>query len=339
MLKPNCLKTSIIFILIIALTAGCSLLPKEDEPLKPPLVQPVRVNDVLSEVEIGSITVEVTGSGSLESTNQAHHQLTASGDRVKEVLVRSGSVVEAGDPLILFEDDGVDRDVLRREIEREKKQLALDEAKRTNDQRRIRIASLELELAQMELDIILEKQESLQIRAQMSGVVTFVASLNPGDFVEAYRSLVIISDPNQLRLAYSTSNASSLSNVKVGMSAELTHKNNELTGKVVQTPSSAPFTEDNRLREQYSKTLFIEMDQLPEEAEMGNQVNVRIILAHKEDVIIIPKSGLRSTFGRNYVQVLEDERRRELDIELGLESTTMVEVVNGLEPGQMIVLK
>ena len=335
----RCIKAGMILAIVAGLTA-CSLFPPEENPLPPPLVEPVKITDTVEEVKTGSIQLTLTGPATLESTRQAYHQLTESGGRIREILVRSGDTVEAGDVLILLEDEGLDIELMKREIELEQKRIELKEALQSEDGDWIRIATMEMRLAEKLVEQAKAKLEATRVRAQISGIVTFVASIKPGDYVDAYRPLVIVSDPKEMWLVYSGSvHSPNLNAVQVGMHVDLVYKGKELTGKVVQTPRSAPYTEDERLREEYSRTLYIEVDDLPEEAAPGQQMNVSIVLAEKEDVIVIPKSALRSVFGRTFVQVLEGEKRREVDVEVGIETATEVEIVAGLEPGQTIVLK
>jgi macrolide-specific efflux system membrane fusion protein len=113
-----------------------------------------------------------------------------------------------------------------------------------------------------------------------------------------------------------------------------------IVGKVVQTPSSSPDTLNKDLAEKYSKTLYIEVAQLPKDAKIGSMVDVRIITQQRDNVIKIPRSGLRSYLGRNFVRILEEGKRlREIDVEPGLVGSTEVEIVKGLEEGQVIVLQ
>ncbi|MNI96739.1 hypothetical protein D3C73_1552570 [compost metagenome] len=55
-------------------------------------------------------------------------------------------------------------------------------------------------------------------------------------------------------------------------------------------------------------------------------------------MLIIPKVGLRSYMGRDYVQVLEGESRKEIDVEKGIVSSTEVEIRKGLKEGQKVIL-
>lgn len=330
-----------LLLLVILLLSGCSLLPANHQPLQPPLVEPVEITDSLEEVTRGNIRVSLSGTAVLESVRQSYLYLEESGGRVKEIVAKAGDRVKEGDLLIQLENNGLDRELLQREIEYERKRLALKDIRRNSkDQERVHLAELELELAQNWLEHTRQQVKSKQIRANMDGVITFMINMKPGDMTEAYRTLVIISDPNDLRLAYdSTSASSKLSAVRVGMEAELSLDDQAFTGTVVQTPSSAPFTEDERLRKTYASTLYIQSDQLPSEATMGSRIEMEIVLNEKKDVLIIPKSGLRDVMGRTFVQVMEGETRREVDIEVGLQTPSTVEIVSGLKAGQKIVMK
>jgi len=57
-------------------------------------------------------------------------------------------------------------------------------------------------------------------------------------------------------------------------------------------------------------------------------------------VVVIPPSALRTLSGRYYVQVVEaDGTKREVDVEVGQQTATQVEIIKGLEPGQKVVGK
>ena len=320
-------------------TAGCSLLPSAEQPLKPPLVKPAEARIVTAEPTVGTIERALSGTGIFESVRMAQHRYTESGGRVEEVLVRAGDEVKAGDVLLRLDTGEMRVTLLQRRLEVEKKKLALDEAKAAGDARRVKIAELELEIANLGLETIEETFANRELRAAIDGVVTFAADVEPGDVVEEYQTLFTVSDPNEMRLAFAVSSSGAVSDAQVGMVAAIEYKDKQYAGKVAQTPASAPFEEDERLRDRYSKTLYIEVEGLPEAAKIGESASVRIITAKSENTLILPKTGVRKLFGRTFVQVIEGESRRELDVETGIENATDVEIVNGLEAGAKVVLQ
>ncbi|MNY77606.1 macrolide transporter subunit MacA [compost metagenome] len=72
--------------------------------------------------------------------------------------------------------------------------------------------------------------------------------------------------------------------------------------------------------------------------KIGVSGDMTIILEKRENVLVIPSTGLRQYIGRNYVQVLEGESRKEIDVEKGLVTATEVEIRAGLKEGQKVIL-
>lgn len=319
--------------------AGCSLLPKEEEALKPPLVKPAQENYSTVDVEKGTITKGINGSGSFESLKTDVAQFTGQGGRIQEIVVSSGDTVKKGDVLVQLILDGLDLQVKEQQLALEKAKYAYQQARNGDDQV-LKIAGLQLEIEQIKYDRLSKQLNSKQLIANIDGQVVFAETLEEGDFVEAYQTLVIIADPTKLRVAIRVDNANDIREVEVGVNAEIKMNEETVTGKVVQTPSSSPTTLNRDLAEKYSKTLYIEVPTLPKDAKIGAMVNVKIVTQQRDNVVKIPRSGLRSYLGRNFVRVLEEGKRlREVDVEPGLTGATEVEIINGLEAGQVIVLQ
>ncbi len=317
--------------------AGCSLLPKEEEALKPPLVKPAEENYSTVTVEKGTIVKAISGSGSFESIHTDISQFTGQGGRIDEILVKSGDQVKKGDVLVQLILDGLD-------LQLKEQQLALEKAKygfrqaRGGDEQMLKIAGLQLEIEQLKYDRLSKQFNSKQLVAGIDGQVVFAESLEEGDFVEAYQTLVIVADPTQLRIALRVENPTEIREVDVGANADISVKDEKVVGKVVQTPSSSPNTLNKDLAEKYAKTLYIQLPSIPKGAEIGTVADVKIITQQRDDVLKIPRSGLRSYLGRNFVRVLEEGKRlREIDVEPGLAGSTEVEIVKGLTEGQIIV--
>ncbi|MBW5447962.1 HlyD family efflux transporter periplasmic adaptor subunit [Cohnella sp. CFH 77786] len=322
-----------------ATLAGCSLLPKEENALKPPLVKPAQENYRTVKVERGTIVKQIKGIGSLESVSTYVAQFTGQGGRLQSIAVKSGDKVKKGDVLVQLIMDDLDLKLKEQELSLERAKLALRQAKAAGSGQ-LRIASLQLEIEQIKYDRLKEQLGGKQLRSNIDGQVIFVESLKEGDFVEPYQTLVTVADPTKLRVSLRVENAADIRDAEVGMSAEVTVRDAKVVGKVVQTPSSAPQTLNKDLQEKYGKTLYIEIPDLPKDAEIGSMADVAIVTQKKDNVLLIPRSGLRSYLGRNFVRVLEDGKRiRELDVEQGLTGSTTVEIVQGVEEGQDVILQ
>ncbi|SFF21635.1 membrane fusion protein, macrolide-specific efflux system [Paenibacillus catalpae] len=339
MLKLRKFNLAMSLIVSLSLLAGCSLIPAEEEPLKPPLVKPAEQNYSTDEVKMGDIRREVKGSGVFESTASELAQFKSQGGRLKKLYVSSGDEVKKGDLLAELVVDGLDVQTLEQKLGLERAEYALKQAKQAGNEQEIHIAQLQLEIEKLKLDKLEQTAEQSKLRATMNGQVVFVEELAEGDFVQPYQTLVRVADPSKLRFSYRSSDAGSIGEVQVGMNAVISAgKNYESTGKVVQTPSSAPLTTDPDLKAKYGSTLYVNVDKLPEDAEIGSSANVSIVLVEHKNAVLIPKSGLRSYLGRTFVRVLDGKALREVDVEVGIQSSTEVEIVRGLKEGQTIVL-
>ncbi|MEV5027215.1 efflux RND transporter periplasmic adaptor subunit [Paenibacillus sp. LPE1-1-1.1] len=327
-------------LLLGASLTGCSLLPAEEEALKPPLVKPAQENYRTVTVEKGTITQEIKGSGSLESTKSEIAQFTGQGGRIAKMMVTAGAQVKKGDVLVQLNVDGLDIQLKEQELAVARAKLSFKQAKAGADSDAINIAKLQMEIEELKLERLMATFNSKQLVAGMNGQVTFVEELEEGDFVEAYQTLVIISDPSKLRVALRVEAGAEISSVDVGFPAVVTFGTQELQGKVVQTPSSAPTTLNEQLQDRYSKTLFIEVPKVPSDAKIGAFTDVKIILQQRDDVLKIPRSGVRSFLGRTFVRTLEDGNKiREIDVETGIKGSTEMEITKGLEEGAIVVLQ
>ncbi|GAA0137796.1 hypothetical protein YSY43_46370 [Paenibacillus sp. YSY-4.3] len=334
------LKVKGLFMMCLLLLSGCSLLPKEEEVLTPPLVKPVQENYRTAAAVKGTITKEVKGSGRFESTLQDRAIYKEKEGRISKIHVKSGDKVNKGDVLVELLLDGLDIQLQEQEIALENAKNTLREAKinENADPDAYRMASMQYELEQTKYKRLQALYESKIIRAEIGGQVIFVDSLKEGDAIEQYQTLVSVADPANLRVIFEVNSTDET--VDVGSDVQITFKNTVYKGVVVQSPSSAPITQNEQLAERYRKNVYISLAELPEEAEIGSLVDVKIITEQRDNVIKIPRGGLRSYLGRNFVRVLEDgSKLREIDVEPGITSSTEVEIVKGLEEGQTIILQ
>lgn len=321
---------------------GCSLLPMEEEPLKPPLAKPVQEEYNTVKVATGTISRNVRGSGTFESTQTDLAQFTAQGGRVQEIFVKAGDTVKKGDLLIQLNVEGLDLQLKEAALALEKAKYAADQAK-TNpgpNNQALRIAAMQMDIEQTKYDRLQQTFQNRQLRSKIDGQITFLENVKSGDLVSAYQTLAVVADKSQLRLTMKIDTVPEAKEVMVGMDAEIKISGGGTApAKVVQTPSSAPPTAIKELADRHAKTLYLELTAPVQGITIGTFGEITIPLQKKDDVIKIPLSGLRSYLGRNFVQVLEDRRLREVDVETGIRSSTEVEISKGLTAGQEIVLQ
>jgi len=325
---------------ILAALSGCSLLPKEEEALKPPLVKPVKENFEVFEVKKGTITKHISGVGAFASDKLQYLSYSESGGRLEELLVQLGSSVAKGDIVAQLEKGEIEGKIRQQEIVVEKAKVALELAK---DEQRgnalaIRMKVLDVRKEEIQLDMLKQQLAKTKLISDVDGIVTYLEPLRQGDPVTAYRALVTVSDPKSMKVVYETTTPNDLTGIQVGMEADVKVKSNSYKGKIVQIPATAPQSDIKAIQDKNARSIVIAAEGLPDEVEIGNSADITIVTEKREDVLIIPKFGLRSYLGRDYVQVLEGEVRKEVDVEKGIVSATEVEIRRGLKEGQKVIL-
>jgi len=329
--------------MVALLSAGCALLPDEDEEEILPEITPPK----LSQKPVYTVTTEtletkVRGIGELKSLQQENLFFVNGGRRVKEVHVRTGDAVTAGQLLAELDVSELERDLRQKKLRFRSNELQMIETLRKADQlspEELEQAKIDFELARSELTELEERIENAKLHAPFDGTVVSV-SISPGDTPNDYETVMTIADLNQLVVA-AKFKASDLESVAVGMDAIVTINTvGEFRGKVGRLPVARESQNNpqNPQRDTLDQYLLVDIEPFPEGLQLGTPLSVTVITDRKENAVVIPVSALRTYSGRNYVQVQEDDgTKREVDVEIGRQTSTLVEIVKGLEPGQKVV--
>jgi multidrug efflux pump subunit AcrA (membrane-fusion protein) len=317
--------------------SGCSLLPKEEAGLAPPLVEPVRENIQLYKVVKGDITDRVLGTAVVEPVEIAYHQFSLSGV-VKEIHVKPGQMIKKGDLLVERNVDGLELTLMQRKLDVAKKERELSQAREQGDTELIKIRKMELDIANYQLNETLNVVDSSRLEATADGQLVFLTDLEPGDRFNPSDVLASVADTSQMVLSYQPSSAQ-VTRIEFGMKVKVSFQGVEQEGTVIQTPLTAPKVANPNLSSRYERRIYIELDEFPPKAVFGDYADIEITLAERLGVLTIPRGGLRSFGGRSYVQIMDGESRKEVDVTVGLESSREVEIVEGLEEGQLVILQ
>jgi len=320
----------------IFLTAlsGCIFLPQEEDLLPFDLLQPADITFTTMQVERGSIQNVLRDQSIAVSAVFYNMSFENRSGHLTEMSAMIGQSVTEGDVLARLDTGNLELDIRRQEIIVEKTELNLTEARRSGSWFAMRQATLDLELANLNLQQLRDEYEKASIVAPHDGEIVFIADFRIGDFVPARRTVVTIADPNQIQFEY---NGHHSRVIRYGMEGEITLESNlSIPVKVSMTPNTAPVEE----RERYRDTVLftpINPDDVPDTIRLGRRYEFRIILEEKEDVIVLPRSVVSTFMGQYYVQVLEDGMRMERDLVVGIVTDREVEVLSGLEEDDEII--
>jgi macrolide-specific efflux system membrane fusion protein len=208
------------------------------------------------------------------------------------------------------------------------------------------------ELEQLKVDFelkrttLVELEETIanaKLTAPFDGSVVTL-KVKAGDTVAAYDTIAVLADLSELAVAADFTR-DDLNDIAVGMDAVVSiSAAGEHKGKVERLPTAEE--EDNNgnpnpnqpQEDSVDKYLLVELEAWPEGVTRGTPLSVTVITDRIEQAVVIPPAALRSYNGRSYVQVVDSEgNKAEVDVEVGKQTSTQVQIVKGLEPGQKVV--
>ncbi|WP_375256450.1 efflux RND transporter periplasmic adaptor subunit [Paenibacillus sp. JMULE4] len=336
----------------LAVSSGCSLLPKEEEEEIVPIVKPPQLSKKPEYVvKTDTLETKVRGSGKLMATVEEDLYFTDENSRrIKNVAVKAGDQVTQGQLIAELDVTELESQLKQKRLQTRKDELTMIETLRKADEmsaEQLEQAKIDFELKREEL-IELEKTiAGAKLTAPFSGTIVSVY-LKKGDTAKAYDAVATIADLSQLTVA-ATLSGEDLKKVAVGMEAIVDiNSAGQHKGKVLQLPNPKaddgsggggfPGDGQGRQPDSIENYMIIQLDPFPENLNRGTPLSVSVITQRKENAVVIPLAALRSYAGRNYVQVVDDQgSKREVDVEIGQQTSTDVEIVKGLTPGQKAV--
>ncbi|REE78734.1 macrolide-specific efflux system membrane fusion protein [Paenibacillus taihuensis] len=332
--------------LSLALLAGCSLLPQEEEQEALPQIRVPKISQKPEyPVKRETLTLSVSGSGKLMSEREENLYFTVDNQRITDVLVKAGDSVKKGQVLALLDTGDTESQIRRKEIDIEKAELDLKEAIRGSGQGAtgnssdsdvtLRKQKLDYELLESELADLKKDLTGLKLVAPYDGTIVSLTA-EKGDLARSYEKVGQIADMNALVVAVQFS-SSDLASIAAGMETTVSiNTGGEITGKVRRMPISTDQSDEDSL----DSYVLIDVPKLPGGVSHGTPLSAAVVVERRENVLTIPVSALRTQNDRNYVMVANaDGTKGEVDVEIGSQSTTDVEISKGLVEGQKVVGK
>jgi multidrug efflux pump subunit AcrA (membrane-fusion protein) len=66
-------------------------------------------------------------------------------------------------------------------------------------------------------------------------------------------------------------------------------------------------------------------------------MQITVVIAQKTGILWLPPQAVRTYDGRKFVVIQAGEGQRRVDVKLGIQSDDRVEIVEGLEVGQIVI--
>jgi len=198
----------------------------------------------------------------------------------------------------------------------------------------------DVETAQLNLERLQGQLANAQIVAPATGAVVSLA-LQPGQPVEAFRTVIIIADPADIEVRADLS-SEQRQEITEGQAADIVLGNDPAqtwSGTVRRLPFTYSLADrtDGETQAAVDHFLRIGLKGDTSKLNLGDLVYVTIILETKDDVLWLPSTAIGTYQDSKFVIVQDGERQRRIAVELGLEGQERVELLTELEEGQTVL--
>jgi HlyD family secretion protein len=197
----------------------------------------------------------------------------------------------------------------------------------------------EIEVLALSLKILEESREKFNIYADFNGIITELDTFK-GDMPLAGKKILEVQEYNNLR-AYGDFIVEDAVKINEGMEVEIYSEDIGINIKNLSIEKIHPKAV-SKLSELgiEQKRVMVEIT-LPKEHEnliIGSKVNIKIKIDDKDNILIVPEEAVYEKNEKTYVEVLENGEPKEVEVVLGIENEDFIEIIDGLEGGQEVIL-
>lgn len=294
----------------------------------------------------------ITVSGALRAVNQAVVKARVAGE-IREVLVREGAAVTAGQVLIRMDDSDYQARVTQASgaLQAARGQLDIAAKERSNNRALVdkgfisqnafdnsasqyAIAQANLNSARGAVDIAQKSLADTVLRSPIAGLVSS-RSVQPGEKVSADNRLLEIVDLRQMEMEASVP-ATDIAQITLGQSVSV-----RVDGLPQAVVGSVTRINPGTQSGSRSILAYIQLNNPDGALRDGMFGEAELTLSHKSGVLSVPQSAIRERDGRTIVYAIENGALAEKVVTLGLtgndDNGAAVEITHGLRSGVQVV--
>jgi multidrug efflux pump subunit AcrA (membrane-fusion protein) len=328
----------------------------------------VETGDILAELEVSDLKDQLAqAQAALDSILSQHAQRVADAEAALRGTEWNLAITQARDPgpkitvaevaltraqTALEDAQATGQDIPEAELDAKVAQAIYDEALQARHvfSYTVQLQEQEVDLAEMRLqrlDTALDVEEmrlaverlnaqlaNARLIAPFDGQVLAVA-IRKGQEIDAFEPAMILIDPGELEIR-----------------AELSETDLELLVEDMQVTASPPGKPAEQMQGHIlslpypygtgdqgiaGTRVVLDSSAIEDDFDLGDRLEILVILEHKDDVLWLPIQALRNFEGRNFVVVQEGATQIRKDVKLGIEGEGRVEITEGLVEGEVII--
>ncbi|MDX1503233.1 MAG: efflux RND transporter periplasmic adaptor subunit [Thermoanaerobaculia bacterium] len=287
-------------------------------------------------VESAEISSYLTSSANLV----AEHQVRLLGEvegRVARLLVEEGDAVRRGQPLAELVPDDAEIALKKAQLKQTNARLAWERGEDLMSKELISREEhdrlqMEHEIAGQELAEAEWRLEKTIIRAPFGGRVS-ERMVQPGQHVRPGDELFQVTDLGRLisRIYLPERDVIGLAEgqpVRIDLNADATVRFDGSIRQISPVVDTATGT----------VKVTVEAAAVPREVRPGSFVTVRIVRETRSGTPVIPRESVIRELASAHIFVADEERAARREVRLGLEEGNRVEVLEGVEPGELVIV-
>jgi membrane fusion protein (multidrug efflux system) len=290
----------------------------------------------VAEAKRDTVIDAIAATGQIEAVQSIELRAEEEG-RLTEIVVREGAMVSRGTPLFRLDDAELRAEVARAEADRDLAEQNLTRTRELLTQRASSQADLERAEAQFRstrasLELLKVRLDRTTVRAPFTGVVG-QRYVSLGDYVTSQNRLATLQTVNPQRAVFQVPEryATSLEPDQrisfrvAALQDRIFVGRVDFVDPVVQLPGR-------------TITVKAEVANPKGELQPGMFVEVRLETAVRPDAVVVPEEAVVSLQGEPFIWAVVDGKASRRSVQLGVRTPGFVEVKDGVEAGEQVVV-
>ena len=184
-------------------------------------------------------------------------------------------------------------------------------------------------------DLAKAQLDNAIIRAPFDGIVTHV-DFDLGSFATAGRTILGVADTAELRVKLNI-DETDIARVQAGQDAAIgldAYPDANLTAQVTEVAASATTTQGV-----VNYVVIVKVNPGDVPVKIGMTANANIVVAKKDNVLLVPNRAIRASNSRRFVTVQNaNGNTQEVEVKLGMANDQETEILGGLNEGQQVLI-
>jgi membrane fusion protein (multidrug efflux system) len=278
----------------------------------------------------------ILATGQIEAVHSVELRPDIEG-RIAAILVREGSVVSRGQPLIKVDDAELKAEVARAEAERDLARQSLTRtsellAQKASSQSELERAEATARSTEAQHQLLKVRLDRTTVRAPFTGVAGR-RLVSPGDYVTTSTALMTVQTVTPQRAVFQVPERYA-EQLKVGQ--EVTFQVAALPGK--EFSGRVDFVDPVVQLPGRTITVKAQVPNPRRELQAGMFIEVRLATAVRPSAVVIAEDAVLPLQGTNYVWVVADGKATRRQVELGVRTPGFVEARSGVDAGEQVVV-